>query len=385
MDFIKEVICRLENHIVSENYAGYDPYDALSSPIFKLPILRSNKLVRFGVQQLFRRIPINLRPILKIKKAVNPVTLGLCIQAYGYLLKIFPEKYDYYISEINKLLNWLINLSSKGYSGYCWGYNFDWEARYARINAFTPTVVATGIITNGLYEYYKITGDKRIEDIIVSSSYFVLKNLNRTYEGETFCFSYSPNDNQQVFNATMKGARLLVQAYKLTNDKEYLKEAEKTVKFVINNQNPDGSWYYSKGDARKWVDNFHTAYILDCLKSFIAHLKKESYNKYLINGLDYYIKNLFTEKFYPKYYNVSFYPIDSTEVAQAIITLSNFNLINEAKAILEFGIKKLFHYRNFKYQIRKYYSINIPYMRWSNASWFCSLCFYLNKINSQTI
>ncbi|MGC8859548.1 MAG: hypothetical protein ACP5P3_10655, partial [Ignavibacteria bacterium] len=114
MDFIKEVICRLENHIVSENYAGYDPYDALSSPIFKLPILRSNKLVRFGVQQLFRRIPINLRPILKIKKAVNPVTLGLCIQAYGYLLKIFPEKYDYYISEINKLLNWLINLSSKG-------------------------------------------------------------------------------------------------------------------------------------------------------------------------------------------------------------------------------------------------------------------------------
>lgn len=385
LDFIKHIIFKLENYILSENYKGYDPYDVLNSPIFKLPILRSNKSVRFGFQQIFRRIPINLRLLLGIKKSVNPVTLGLCIQAYSYLLKIFPEKHDYYISEINKLLDWLMELSSRKYNSYCWGYNFDWEARYARIGAFTPTVVATGIITNGLYEYYKIIMDKRIEDVIISSANFVLNDLNRTYEGENFCFSYSPNDNQLVYNATMKGARLLAQTYSITNNKRYLEEAEKTVKFVVNNQNPDGSWYYSKGDARKWVDNFHTAYILDCLKSFIIHSKYDIYNSHLQNGLNYYLKNLFTAEYYPKYYNVSFFPIDSTEVAQAVITLSNFDLIDEATSVLGFGIEKLFYRKSFKYQIRKFYTINIPYMRWSTAYWFCSLCFYLNKISVQTV
>jgi len=385
-DSIKDIVCQLESYIISKNYTGYDPYDGLMSPIFKLPILRSNKIIRFGFQQIFRRIPFNIRPLIGIKKGLNPVTLGLCIQAFTYLAEIFKKKKKFYLENIDKCFEKLISLQSKGYSGSCWGYNFDWEARYTRINAYIPTIVATGIITNGLFEYYKYFEDDKIKELILSSTKFVLNDLNRTYDKDgDFCFSYSPNDKQIVFNATMKGARLLAQAYELTKNKEYLNEAEKTVKFVIKNQNPDGSWYYSAGDARTWVDNFHTAYILDCLKSFIFYSKKDSYNNYLLSGLNYYLKNLFTEEFNPKYYNVSLFPIDSTEVAQSVITLTNFNLLKEAKLVLEFGIKKLFHNQSFKYQIRKYYSINIPFMRWSTAYWFCSLSYYLNKIYAKKI
>jgi len=385
-DSIKDIVCQLESYIISKNYTGYDPYDGLMSPIFKLPILRSNKIIRFGFQQIFRRIPFNIRPLIGIKKGLNPVTLGLCIQAFTYLAEIFKKKKKFYLENIDKCFEKLISLQSKGYSGSCWGYNFDWEARYTRINAYIPTIVATGIITNGLFEYYKYFEDDKVKELILSSTKFVLNDLNRTYDKDgDFCFSYSPNDKQIVFNATMKGARLLAQAYELTKNKEYLNEAEKTVKFVIKNQNSDGSWYYSAGDARTWVDNFHTAYILDCLKSFIFYSKKDSYNNYLLSGLNYYLKNLFTGEFNPKYYNVSLFPIDSTEVAQSVITLTNFNLLKEAKLVLEFGIKKLFHNQNFKYQIRKYYSINIPFMRWSTAYWFCSLSYYLNKIYAKKI
>jgi hypothetical protein len=385
-DSIKDIVCQLESYIISKNYTGYDPYDGLMSPIFKLPILRSNKIIRFGFQQIFRRIPFNIRPLIGIKKGLNPVTLGLCIQAFTYLAEIFKKKKKFYLENIDKCFEKLISLQSKGYSGSCWGYNFDWEARYTRINAYIPTIVATGIITNGLFEYYKYFEDDKVKELILSSTKFVLNDLNRTYDKDgDFCFSYSPNDKQIVFNATMKGARLLAQAYELTKNKEYLNEAEKTVKFVIKNQNPDGSWYYSAGDARTWVDNFHTAYILDCLKSFIFYSKKDSYNNYLLSGLNYYLKNLFTGEFNPKYYNVSLFPIDSTEVAQSVITLTNFNLLKEAKLVLEFGIKNLFHNQSFKYQIRKYYSINIPFMRWSTAYWFCSLSYYLNKIYAKKI
>ena len=40
--------------------------------------------------------------------------------------------------------------ASPGWSHPCWGYPFDWETRYGPIPANTPTIVATGIVTNAL-------------------------------------------------------------------------------------------------------------------------------------------------------------------------------------------------------------------------------------------
>jgi len=227
---VKSVLNKLESYIVSESYRGYDPFDGLMSPIFKLPILRSNKLIRFGFQQVFRRIHFNIRPLFGIKKGINPVTLGLSIQAYTYLIQIKKEKEKFYYDQIDFCLYKLFDLKSKGYSGACWGYDFDWKARYTKIPAYTPTIVATGIISNSLFEYHKYSNDIRAKELIISAAQFALKDLNRIYEGDLFCFSYSPNDKQIVFNASMKGARLLTQAYTLTSDKKYIEEAERIVK-----------------------------------------------------------------------------------------------------------------------------------------------------------
>ncbi len=365
-----EITNDIINYIIKEDYKGYDPYDVLNSPIFRLPVLRSNKTIRFLAQQVFRRIPVNIRPLLGIKKDINPVTLGLCIQAYTYLSLIDAQKKDFYLKEIEKLVSKLVNLSSRGYSGYSWGYNFDWEARYAKINKFVPTVVATGIITNGLFEHYKYYPGRTIREILISSSKFILNDLNRTYEGDTFCFSYSPNDTQKVFNATMKGARLLAQVYSLTGDKSLLEEAEKTVKFVVNNQNADGSWYYSKGDARRWIDNFHTAYVLDALKAFIELTGKNEYKVYFEKGFEYYITNLFTNEGLPKYYSHSFYPVDSTALAQSIITLTGNSNVLMVDKIISFAIKALYRGNGIFYNGKQKYFIdrNI-YIRWSLA-WF---------------
>ncbi len=341
----------------------------LNSFLFSLPVLRSNKIIRFLSQQIFRRIPFNIRPIFGIKKEINPVTLGLCIQSYTYLSMVDNAKRGFYLKEIAKLVDLLVEVSSKGYSGYCWGYNFDWEARYARVNKFVPTVVATGIISNGLFEYYKYYPNESIKEILISSSKFVLNDLNRSYEGDTFCFSYSPNDTQKVFNATMMGARLLAQVYSLTGDWSLIEEADKTVKFVINNQNADGSWYYSKGDTRKWIDNFHTAYVLDALKEFIELSGKNEYISYYNKGFEYYLNNLFTKDGLPKYYSHSFYPIDSTVLAQSIITLAENEKLSHAYKIIIFAVNTLYNSNGYFYyrKFRLYTDRNI-YMRWS-ISW----------------
>ena len=265
---INQSLYKLKEYIEKENYKGFDPYDALKSPFFKLPILKSNKLFRFGTQQLVKRLPFSIRPLLFVPKGYNPVTLGLSIQAYAYLFQLEPEHKKVYLDKIKFLIAELKKLISEGYSGACWGYDFDWEARHAKIPAYQPTVVATGIITNGLFIAWQITKMEEVAEMVKSAARFVVDDLQRTYEGDTFCFSYSPFDKQQVFNASMKGVRLLAQAYSLNTQSEYKELAKQAVEFVINHQKKDGSWGYSLANSGGWTDNYHTGYVLDCLDEY---------------------------------------------------------------------------------------------------------------------
>lgn len=374
MEVLNKSILHLQEYIKEENYMGFDPYDALNSPIFKKPFLNNNKIIRLGIQQAVKRLPINLRKLMGIRKSINPVTIGLVIQAYSYIAYSNPLEKEI-LNEINYLLDILEKKSSKGYSGICWGYDFDWEAKYAKIPAYTPTIVATGIITNGLFESYKLLKIERMYEMCKSACSFINKDLNRNYEGNTFCWSYSPYDNQKVFNATLKGARLFSQVYSIEKTNyDLIEQAKQTVLYVINSQNPDGSWSYSKGDSRIWVDNFHTGYVLDCLREYKDNSGDQSPEMPIITGFDYYINSFFEDNIIPKYYNNSLYPIDSTAIAQSIITLINFDNAEMAKKVAHWSIENMQDEDGyFYYQRHRFYINKLSYMRWSNAWMFNAL------------
>ena len=71
--------------MASSDLRGHDPYDALLSPVFSLPILRSNRLLRLGSQQLVLRSPVNLRSLLGVPDQLNPVTIGLYLHGISDL------------------------------------------------------------------------------------------------------------------------------------------------------------------------------------------------------------------------------------------------------------------------------------------------------------
>ena len=126
----------------------------------------------------------------------------------------------------------------------------------------------TGIICNALFVAYKITKIKKAKEMILSASNFVQNDLNISYEDKNLCFSYSPFDNQKVFNASMKAAHLLSQTYYFNNDSKLITTIRNVINFVINHQNDDGSWYYSLANKGNWVDNYHTGYIIDCIEEY---------------------------------------------------------------------------------------------------------------------
>lgn len=366
---IAEALQNLAAYIEKENYCGYDPYDALKSPLFKLPFFRSSGIVRFAFQQLVKRFPFNLRPVLFVPKGYNPVTLGLCIHAYSNLVKTYPERKNEYEKKINYLIDELIGLIPAGYHGACWGYDFDWEARYAKIPAYQPTVVATGIITNALFRVFNNSGNKKAMDLCISASKFVLNDLNRTTDGNgDFCFSYSPFDRQVVFNANMKGARLLAQIYSITKEENLKNEAKKAVAFVVKNQRNDGSWVYSANTAGGWVDNYHTGYVLDCLHEYITLCEDHSYDLNLEKGYKYYRENFFYQNNIPKFYDKEMFPADCTSASQSILTLTRFSDYKLAENIAVWMIQNMQHDSGYFY-FRKYknHTIKTSFMRWSNA------------------
>jgi hypothetical protein len=364
-----EAFYKLQQYIEAENYHGYDPYDALKSPLVNVPFLRSSKLLRFGLQQLVKRSPLNLRPILLIKKGLNPVTLGLCIQAYTIMAEKNLLSKGELEKKCNPLISKLIEMIPAGFHGACWGYDFDWESRYAKIPAFQPTIVATGFITNALFKYYCFTKNASVGDLCKSASLFVLNDIKRTqYEDGTFCFSYSPFDTQQVFNASMKGVRLLSQVYSMTQDEKLLRPAKLAATYVANQQQVDGSWKYAAMNKGEWIDNYHTGYVLDCFHEFQICTKDNSFSKHIENGFKYYLNTFFENNEIPKFFSNKTFPVDCTAAGQSILTLTRFDQTEIATNVARYMIRTMQDSKGYFY-FRKYaqFTEKPSFMRWSNA------------------
>jgi hypothetical protein len=374
-DLALEAIRRTEAYIVRERFRGYDPYDALLSPLFALPVLRSSRVLRIGATQALKRLPLNVRPLLGIRRGYNPVTLGLAIQGYAYLSVADAEHADRYRAQILVCLEELKRLRSPGQSGDCWGYDFPWESRYGTLPSFTPTIVATGVITNGLFIAYELLGIDEAFSLCASATKFVLQDLERTVEPDgSFCWGYFPSDRQQVINATMKGARLCAQVDSIEPRQDLRVAAALTAQFAASHQYENGAWPYSVSDQRVWSDNFHTGYILDCFADYARCTGDDRFDSTIQKGWRYYRDHFFEDDRVPRYFDVKTYPVDITACAQSLMTLWTFGDHVAANRVAAWVVQEMQRRDgSFIYQIRKTHRNRITYMRWGTAWMFAAL------------
>ena len=391
----------LRDYCENEKYKGWDPYDGLNSQIFQaLPFFKNSPLCRLMVIQGFKRSPFNLRRLAMVPKEYNAKGIGLFLQGYCNLYKAIianPKLVSQFgtinqiAEKINALAELLISLQSKGYSGACWGYNFDWQARRLFLfPKYTPTVVATNFCATALIDAYEVTKNQKYLDVALSAAEFVMNDLHRAECNEGFLFSYSPlPGNDTVYNASLLGSKLLDYCYHYTRKKEYYEAARKSVLACCNGQSEDGSWVYGLLPVQSWVDSFHTGYNLDGLIAYEEMTGDKSFHHYIEKGFDFYIKNFFEEDGCPKYYHNQKYPIDIHCPGQLFITLHRLGKYDEYKLLAEkvhnWTVKNMQDKKGyFYYQLKKGISSKIPYMRWSNAFMFNALSYYLLS-SSKTI
>lgn len=373
---------KLKSYCEGEQYKGWDPFDGLNSRLFKsLPIIRNNRLCRLAWIQFFKKSPVNFRPLAGVAKDLNAKGLGLFLTGYCNLYKLNQDKSS--LDKIYFLTEKLIALQNRSYSGSCWGYNFDWQAKAFFQPANTPTVVVTSFVADSLFNAYEITNEKRVFDTALSAADFVLKDLNRTYDEKgNFSFSYSPLDNTQVFNASLLGVRLLSSAYMYTKNELYKAEAQKAVRFVCDRQQANGAWAYGTLPFHQWIDNFHTGFNLECINDYERYTGDASFHGNLRKGLSYYLENFFLEDGTSKYYHNKKYPVDIHSPAELIVVLSKMDLFKDheplAAKVLTWTIQHMQNEKGyFYYQKKKMFSSHIPYMRWAQAWMFYAMSFYL--------
>jgi hypothetical protein len=368
---------RLFNWLEKSDYRGYDTFDGLNARYIRSLTFES-ALLRTVLLQGVRRFPMNLRPILGISKEYSSKGMGFLARGFIRLNKATGEQI--WADKARSSLQWLIDHQVRGYRGACWGNHFDYQSRTFYLPKGTPTIVWTSLIGHAFLDGFEHFQDDLYLKIAESACDHILHDLERSQDGEGVCISYIPGQNSCVHNANTLGASLLARAFGITGKTQYLELARKAIQYTAQHQRPDGSWYYGEKENLHWVDNFHTAYVLDCFKHYLSATGDRGFETTMLRGYEYWKESFFLAGGTPRYYNRKTLPLDIQCSAQAIDTFVFFREYDSeaiAKAVLvaDWTIRNMqdktgyFYYRRYSRWIVN----KTPTLHWGQATMFCAL------------
>ncbi len=373
-DSIERVFEDLFEWCRRRDFAGYDPFDALNSRLFQSTPLHHSRTARLIWTQLCKRSLLNLRPLALVSPQRN--SKGVAIFALAALANYRRLRTVEAETETRELLNDLWQMRIQGYSGAAWGYNFDWQSRNFFAPQGTPTIVPTAFAIRALIEAHESFADGSYLQMARSACDFILSDLKRSNESEDeVCFSYSPLDCTQIFNASLLAGETLGSVGALTGENELCSLAVRAARYVVHRQLDDGSWTYGAEPGQQWVDNFHTAYVLLSLWRIVksCNIAEGVFNQALLRGYEFWRERFFLADGWPKYYHDSLYPADAHAAATAIITLLELQELDHgalplAEKIAAWTIRHLRDRQGFfYYQRRRFFTIHTAYMRWTQA------------------
>ena len=314
-------IQRLSGWLEANDYRGYDTFDGLSS--WARPLTFRTKYLQTVLLQGVRRFPLNLRPLLGIPRAHSSKGMGFLARGFIRLHKTTGDAV--WAEKARMALAWLIAHQSPGYSGAAWGNHFDYIARGFYLPKGTPTVVWTSLIGHAFLDAFDHFGDQQYLDIAVSACEHIMRDLQLSPDGEGACISYIPTQDSRVHNSNTLGGSLLARTWRHTANDALRERAEKAMRYTAQYQRPNGSWFYGEPPNMHWVDNFHTAYVLDCFKYYLDNTGDHQFDRNISTGYDFWKKTFFLEDGTPRYYDYKTLPLDIQCSSQAIDTLVFFS------------------------------------------------------------
>lgn len=302
---------RLDRWIAERDFRGWDPYDALASPLLRAASL-GTRAGGIAWTQLLRRSPLQLRGLLGVPRLELPKAVALVLEAR---LRLDPM--DASTPELVRRLE----RSASALGG--WGYPFPWANRDALVPSGTPNAVVTAFVGHALLAAEQ-AGAPVNEGVLDAAGAFIQGRLNRLPGvAGTFAFSYTPLDRRAVHNASVLAAALLARLGARFRRAEWTRDARAALRFTAAAQRSDGSWPYGTTARNGWVDSFHTGYVLVALDEAGHALGTNELGPAVERGLAYW-ESTFLVSPAIAHRPGRPYPVDMHAVAHAILTLLHF-------------------------------------------------------------
>jgi hypothetical protein len=372
----------LHCYLRHQAYRGYEFDDFLGSPLVRFLSLNNLFLQRVAVQ-VGELLPLNVRPLLGIKKLESTKARGFF--AKGYLYRFLASGDESWLSAAESCLDWLLENSSQQYPGASWGNAFDFASRGGLCPKGRPTIVWTAHIAEAFDLAYHVTKKPEYLNALEQSARFTIFALERHEDERGICFAYAPGSPALVFNSNLLGAVTLIRWWNHSRDSTCFDLARRAIAWTLSHMNPDGGWCYGAGPEHRWIDNFHTAYNIDCFVTAHELCGEGLVPEAVIEkSYRFWTSNFFLQNGTPKYYHARTYPLDIQCAAQAIETLSKLRSRFTdagplADRVLAWTLRHMQKKNGaFRYQIRQFWMNNLEAIHWGQSTMLAALGAYLH-------
>ena len=381
-------LAKLRKWAEERGFAGYEPYDLLNSRVLPGWVAEVFPLNWLLIQAGMHLPGHALRQLLRVPRSRNPKALGLFLAGYCDLARCGEET----LSRAEHLKKELIRLRSPDEPYCCWGYDWDYVSlRGSSMRAFRPNAIASVFCGQALLDMAEVFNDGEAAGMARSVGEFFVNRLNRPVDTAShLCFSYTPDNQTRILNVTALVAAFMTRLARMTENQELSGLARRSLQYLVDQQQPDGSWPYGAGPSQTWVDGFHTGYNLCALLDYAEFSGDESFADSLRRGYEFYTSIMIAPGGMPKYFKNSLYPLDIHSCSQAILVLSRLSSLwpgagAQALAVLKWTLENMQSPDgSFYYQRHRGWVNRTPYMRWGQAWMFHSLCrFQANQLQRQ--
>jgi hypothetical protein len=276
---------------------------------------------------------------------------------------------------------------------YAWGYPFDWVGIGGTISEGTPLITTEPYVYEAFSQVYQIDKNEKWRGIMqslaahVSADYYDTPTSPRA-ASTSYCPSTRP-DSGMVVNASAYRAFMLTKASLEFSQDKLREQAERNMYFVLESQNEDGSWYYSRDNKRNFVDHFHTCFVMKALAKIERLTGNRDCTAAIERGAQYYVKHLFDAAGLPKPFSkaprLTVYRRELYDYAECInlatLLKGRFPKLDERlKTVLE-DIFARWQRSDGSFRSRHllFGWDNVPMHRWAQAQLFRSLCLLLDQ------
>ncbi len=297
-----------------------------------------------------------------------------------------------YHSRAVHFLEVLKQTRTAGFKHYAWGYPFDWQTRNGTLKAWTPFITTLPYAYEAFRDVYRVDQQPQwLEAMrsIAQHGFEDYRDYQTSPKASSCCYSPGPENSSGVVNASAYRAFLLTAAALDFGDAQYRIAADRNLRFVLESQNANGSWFYSMDNTRDFVDHFHTCFVLKALAKIECLTADPDCTSAIERGVRYYVENLFDGKGLPKPFSkaprLTVYRHELYDHAEAlnlsILLQGRFPELDRIQGLILNDLFSRWQKPDGSFRSRKLLMgwDNVPMHRWAQSQLFRSLCLLLKQ------